>query len=56
MNLATTPLEKWTFNELVQYNQATVLMAIPVGQFNQAIFDTCDLALRWKEMQSKASA
>jgi hypothetical protein len=56
MNPAFTPLEKWTFNDLVQHNQATVLMAIPVGQFNQAIFDACGLVLRWKALQPKAPA
>jgi hypothetical protein len=51
MSYADKPFEQWTFQELVLFNQGTVLLAIPTGKFNQAIFDACDLTLRWKAAQ-----
>lgn len=51
MNIATTPFEQWTFEMLLMYNQANILIAIPKGNFNDAVFVAMDLTLRWKEAQ-----
>lgn len=50
-SLALKSFEQWTFEELVRYNQANILIAIPVGDFNGAVWNACDLALRWKAEQ-----
>ena len=42
------PLADWTFEELVRYNQGKILLEIPTGKFNEAVWAACDLALRWK--------
>lgn len=47
-----SPFESWTFEQLVQYNQAKILLAIPTGEFNQAVFNAGDLTLRWKAAQN----
>lgn len=49
----TKPFEQWTFDELVQYSQGQIVLAIPTGKFNQAVFNAMDLALRWKAAQEK---
>jgi len=48
-------IDTWTFQQLVQWNQGQILLAIPTGQFNEAVFAAMDLALRWKAAQ-KVSA
>lgn len=47
----TKPMEDWTFRDLVQWNQGQILLSIPQGKFNEAVFAAMDIALRWKEMQ-----
>lgn len=42
------PLHEWTFEEVVQYSQGKIVLAIPVGGFNYQVWAACDLALRWK--------
>lgn len=48
MSALLKPFEEWSFEELATYNQANILMAIPVGKFNDAVFSAMDLTLRWK--------
>lgn len=52
----TKPMEEWTFQGLVQWNQGQILLAIPQGQFNEAVFVAMDMALRWKAQQKKEKA
>lgn len=46
-------IETWTFTQLVQWNQGQIVLAIPTGEFNQAVFTAMDLALRWKAAQKR---
>lgn len=47
MTFTQRPLNTWTINELANYNQAKILMAIPNGEFNQAVFAAVTLSLHW---------
>lgn len=51
--MTETPFEEWTFEKLVRYNQGKIILAIPTGDFNGAVYSACDLTLRWKEAQIK---
>lgn len=44
-------IETWTFQQLVQWNQAQILLSIPSGEFNPSVFAAMDLALKWKDSQ-----
>ena len=55
MSALLKPFEEWSFEELAIYNQANILMAIPVGKFNDAVFSAMDLTLRWKEIRTPAT-
>jgi hypothetical protein len=46
-------ISTWSFQDLTAWNQAQILLAIPRGEFNQAVFDAMDLTLRWKAAQTK---
>lgn len=48
MLITDLPFEQWSFADLVRWNQGQILLAIPAGEFNQAVFTAMDLALRWK--------
>ena len=52
MSAYLKPLEEWTLHELATYNQAHILMAIPTGEFNDAVFSAMDLTLRWKAIRT----
>ena len=45
--------EDWSFEKLVQYSQGNIVLAIPVGDFNKAVWMACDLAIRWRVAQEK---
>lgn len=55
MSQLDKPFEQWSFDELVKWNQGKIVLAIPTGEFNQAVFNAMDLALRWKAAQHKES-
>jgi hypothetical protein len=42
------PLHEWTFEEVVRYSQGNIILEIPTGGFNDAVWTACELALRWK--------
>jgi hypothetical protein len=41
-------LRDWSHSELLTYNQAQILLAIPTGEFNIAVWRAMDLTLRWR--------
>lgn len=45
--------EEYTFEELVRYIQGRIVLAIPVGKFNEEVAYGCDLTLRWRAAQNK---
>lgn len=47
----TEQMERWSFQDLVRWNQGQILLAIPTGKFNDAIYLAMDMALRWKAAQ-----
>lgn len=47
------PLKEWTFEEIVRYSQGRIILAIPTGDFNDAVWAACDLALRWRVEKAK---
>ncbi len=55
ITVMTDNMSQWAFQDLVTWNQAQILLAIPKGQFNEAVFAAMDLALRWKAAQPKAT-
>jgi hypothetical protein len=44
-------LKDMTFEELVQWQQANVVLSIPTGGFNGAIYQAMAMTLRWKAAQ-----
>lgn len=46
-------LKDYTFDELVQMCQGDIVMSIPVGDFNYAVWRAMELVLRWKAEQEK---
>jgi hypothetical protein len=40
--------EDYTFEELTRYIQGRILLAIPIGKFNEEVAYGLDLAFRWK--------
>lgn len=46
-------LEEWTFEEIVRYSQGRIILAIPTGNFNDAVWAACDLALMWRAEKAK---
>jgi hypothetical protein len=52
-NFMHRPLAEWTLAELVQYNQADILMSIPKDGFNGAVAAAANRVLMWKEERSK---
>lgn len=47
-------LKDMTLQDLIRWQQGLILLAIPTGQFNQAVADACYMALRWKAAQPAA--
>lgn len=52
--MADKPLAEWTFEELTRYNQGKIILAIPTGDFNYAVWSACELALQWKCAKDEA--
>ncbi len=46
-------LEEFTFEELVQYHQGLITLAIPTGKFNEAVWLAMDHALQWKWLKDQ---
>ena len=54
MSKSDTPLEKWTFDELVEWATWAVIHGITRGQELRAVvFRVIDTSLRWHEAQQK---
>jgi hypothetical protein len=47
---------EYTLDELVQYSQGRIILSIPTGDFNAAVWAAMDLALRWKSLQDEKKA
>lgn len=45
------PLNEMTFDELATYCQGTIVLAIPAGDFNYAVWSACDRAIQWRDLQ-----
>jgi hypothetical protein len=50
------PLEQWTWQELLAFNQGSILLAIPKGEFNQAVHSAMELTTRWVQSRKEKKA
>lgn len=41
------PIEKWDYNELVDYIEAYLLKSLLKGDFHDAVFSMLQLAIQW---------
>ena len=46
-------LKDYTYGELVNHFQASILVSIPAGEYNYEVFKAMDTLLRWKYLQDE---